>query len=100
MALIDRGRRRSRNVRGESLAKHPTTIAGLPASRDEELARLHAQVRALVTSYIGCIRAVSLAGGMQALERFWAEYKTVADAVHALDAVPDIGTVIQLPPRA
>ncbi len=54
------------------------------------------QVKKLIAAHAGLIRAVQLAGGMSALERFWKEYKEVGDAVQALDALPQKAVVIDI----
>jgi hypothetical protein len=39
---------------------------------------------------------LQLHGGMAALERFWADYKSVADNLHVLNAIPEKAAVIRL----
>jgi hypothetical protein len=67
--------------------------------RDEEVAKLQSQVDALVASHAACVRAVLNHGGMAALERFWIDYKGIADELRALKAIPQGGTVVELPQR-
>lgn len=64
--------------------------------RDEEVAKLRSQVDALVASHAACVRAVLKHGGMAALERFWIDYKGIADELRALKAIPPGGTVVEL----
>lgn len=54
------------------------------SARDSEALAL--QLKRMIAAHAGLIRAVQLAGGMSALERFWKEYKEVGDAVQMLDA--------------
>ncbi|MFQ6575178.1 hypothetical protein [Pseudomonas sp. UM16] len=57
---------------------------------------LELQVKRFVAVHAGVIRAVQLAGGMSALERFWNEYKEVGNAVQALDAAPKRADVLDI----
>lgn len=82
----------------------PATDQGEAASsalkqRDDEVAKLRSQVDALVASHAACVRAVLKHGGMAALERFWIDYKGIADQLRALKAIPTGGTVVELPQR-
>lgn len=61
-----------------------------------ETVELRAQVEALVTSHVACVRAVLRSGGMPALERFWKDYKAIGDAMRALNAVPAGAAVVKL----
>lgn len=69
------------------------------ASYREDIQRLKSQLTHMVAAHAGLIRAVQLAGGGPALERFWHEYKAVGDTVHSLSAVPDDRPVTSLPLR-
>jgi hypothetical protein len=55
------------------------------------------QVKALIASHAACVRAVMLLGGMQALERFWAEYRSIPETPREVDAVPAAACLIELP---
>jgi hypothetical protein len=89
-------------VQQQSIREIVTSSRGEDAPNDRaeqrraEIERLESQVTHLVAAHAGLIRAVQLAGGMAALERFWRDYKAVGDAVQALSAVPPTGRVIQL----
>ena len=63
------------------------------------MAELEVRVKARVASHAACVRAVMLHGGMQALEKFWADYKVIADTIRSLDAMPDSAEVIGLTSR-
>ena len=47
----------------------------------QDIKRLEAQLTHMVAAHAGLIRAVQMAGGGPALERFWRDYKAVGDAV-------------------
>ncbi|AQH06122.1 hypothetical protein A9R05_44830 (plasmid) [Burkholderia sp. KK1] len=96
MALIDDALRRQAEVRAiaaELQTSHAAMVDGNETQR-ARIATLNRHVNNLVAAHVGLIRAVQIAGGMSALERFWKEYKTIGDAVFALDAVPR-GAVVQ-----
>ena len=100
MTLIDDALRRQAEVRAiaaELQTSHASMVGGSETQR-ARIATLDRQVRNLVAAHVGLIRAVQLAGGMSALERFWKEYKTFGDAVFALDAVPR-GAAVQAFPE-
>lgn len=63
-------------------------------NRDNEVLVL--KLKRLIAAHAGLIRAVQLAGGMSALERFWKEYKEVGDAVQILDAAPAKAMVVDI----
>ena len=89
----------ARNVKTDPLVKQVNSAADTLAARRDDIARLEQQVKSLVASHVGCIRAVVSSGGMAALERFWKEYKSVADTVQALGALAATGVVVQLQAR-
>ncbi len=100
MALIDDALRRQAEVRAiaaELQTSHAAMVDGNETQR-ARIVTLDRQVKNLVAAHVGLIRAVQLAGGMSALERFWKEYRTIGDAVFALDAVPR-GAVVQAFPE-
>lgn len=74
-------------------------LAETLSQKTGDIERLQEQVRHLVASHAGLIRAVQLAGGMGALERFWKEYKAIGTAVHDLGAVPCNGQAVRLIPK-
>ncbi|MGJ7571569.1 hypothetical protein ACSFBX_13630 [Variovorax sp. RB2P76] len=95
--LISAARQRQAEIRRAAQNIVSTTAsADELALRTAEVKKLERQVRNLVAAHAGLIRAVQLAGGMNALSRFWKDYKAIADEVHALDAVPALGTVTHL----
>jgi adenylosuccinate lyase len=100
-ALIARAQQRQADARQlQGRAPHQqAALAETLSQKAGDIERLQEQVRHLVASHAGLIRAVQLAGGMGALERFWKEYKAVGNAVQSLGAVPGSGQVVQLTPR-
>ncbi len=59
MAVIDRARQRqsdARNVKAESLVSRAASVAGLPLSHNQELARLRAQVQVFARPSCYCLR--------------------------------------------
>lgn len=91
--------RDARKVRLEPVISRSATMAETLAARSADVRMLEAQVRSLVAATAACIRAVSQTGGTAALERFWSEYKEIADMVRTLRAMPAGGQIIDLPPR-
>ena len=57
----------------------------------QDIKRLEAQLTHMVAAHAGLIRAVQMAGGGPALERFWRDYKAVGDAVPPDGVEPRIG---------
>lgn len=51
------------------------------------------QVKALIASHAACIQAVMTAGGLNALERFWHDYKAIGEAVRPA-AMPSEGAEV------
>lgn len=100
LALIEQARQRqidARHVRSNPGAKRSASLSELLEERNRQVAVLEAQVTALVASHAACVRAVIMHGGIQALERFWRDYKVIADTVHGLDAVPGGADIVELP---
>ncbi len=98
--IIEEAKRRQEEARAVNVTPHrqrAATLAERLEHRDEEVALLRSQVKALVASHAACVRAVLLHGGMPALERFWTDYKGIGDAVRALGALPAGADVIELP---
>ena len=65
----------------------------------QEIKRLEDQLTHMVAAHAGLIRAVQMAGGGPALERFWRAYKAVGDAVHSHSAANVERPVANLPLR-
>jgi hypothetical protein len=96
-ALITDAQFQQQNIRGiVASSRGEDAPIDKAQKRREEIERLESQVTHLVAAHVGLIRAVQLAGGMAALERFWRDYKAVGDAVQSLSAVPSSGCVVQL----
>lgn len=86
----------ARSVRLRPATEQAEAATTALEKRDEEVAKLRSQVDALVASHAACVRAVLKHGGMAALERFWIDYKGIADELRALKAIPPGGTVVEL----
>jgi hypothetical protein len=102
MALIENAQKRqadARKLSTEPLRAKSERLQEALTQRNAEVAQLEATVRELAAAHAGLIRAVMLAGGMSALERFWADFKTVADTVHGLGAAPGTCQVVRLRER-
>lgn len=101
-ALIEKAQTLQENARrvriGPAQEQVEAASTALEKSK-EEVAKLRSQVDALVASHVACVRAVLNHGGMAALERFWIDYKGIADELRALKAIPQGGTVVELPQR-
>jgi hypothetical protein len=100
MTLIAAARQRqaeARNIAANLAPSLDPKNVGESAKRTTETKDLERQVRHLVAAHAGLIRAVQLAGGMGALERFWLEYKEVGDTVRELDAAPRNAVVLDFP---
>jgi hypothetical protein len=79
-------------------SKLEVLAAGLK-QRDNDIVKLQSKVDALAASYAAGIRAVQASGGMRGLERFWRDYKSIADEVRAAGAKVESAPVVDLPPR-
>ena len=100
MELISGAQQRqrdARSVRGSTSAQHQSLAEKLREA-NERNAVLEEQLRALIASHAACVRAVMLHGGTAALERFWTQYKAVADTVRELGAMPTGARVVPLNP--
>lgn len=101
-AMIGNAQKLQENARrvriGPALEQVEAASTALVKS-NEEVAKLRSQVDALVASHVACVRAVLKHGGMAALERFWIDYKGIAAELRALKAIPQGGTVVELPQR-
>lgn len=56
------------------------------------------QVKALIASHAACIQAVMTAGGLNALERFWHDYKAIGEAARPATMPSERAEVIHLKP--
>lgn len=102
-ALINDAQVRQKALRSIALEPHHRKVSSVTErlrEQTEEAQALRAQVSALVTSHVACIRAVLRHGGMPALERFWVDYQAIGAAVRDAGAMPPGADVIQLPPRS
>ena len=100
--LIDEAKRRQTEARAIALGPHRQRMASVSEQlqrKTEESTQLQAQLSALVASHVACVRAVLRNGGIQALERFWKDYKDIGDSIRAAGAVPASAEVITLPSR-
>ena len=99
MQLISSALQRQNDARAiaQACVREPTRrSADELAKRSAEVSSLREQVQTLTAGHLGLIRAVQATGGMAALERFWRDYKNVADALHNLKAIPEESNVIHL----
>lgn len=98
-ALIDRARTRqndARSVRHEPMLKKAATLAEQLDEKSATVATLERQVKSLVASHVACVRAVMQHGGMQSLQRFWADYRDIAKTLAELDALPSGAEIIEI----
>ncbi|WP_454766107.1 hypothetical protein [Cupriavidus campinensis] len=96
MTLIAQAQQRQRDARcvvGAPLREKSVRLSEALSKRSEEVQELRIQVRQLVAGHVALIRAVQLAGGSIGLERFWKDYKSVADDLRKLGAIPEKGQV-------
>ena len=102
MKLITGAQQRQRDARQVKLAPitdGTLTVTEKLAKKTQTVEILEAQVRTLVAATAACIRAVQQRGGMPALERFWVDYKSIADSVRGLGAMPPGATVVDISSR-
>lgn len=98
MRLIERAQVRQRQLRTK-LNPHVAHVTSLSAKLEQSsqlVKELEAQVRALVASHTACIQAVMQSGGMDALQRFWRDYKAVEHSLRAVSAFPDCAEAVNL----
>jgi hypothetical protein len=104
MALILAARQQQEHVRAiaagftspstpAAAAKH---VEGMSVLQTADVQALQLKLRRMVAAHAALIRAVQLAGGMGALERFWKEYKDIADTVMELEAATANAVVVEL----
>lgn len=99
MDLIDQAQQRqidARNVREGPAERRSESMAVRLKEQSHRIVELEGQVEALVASHAACIRAIMLHGGMQGVERFWADYKHIGDTVKNLGATPKPAGVTRL----
>lgn len=103
MELIAQAQQRqidARNVREGPAERRSESMTARIKEQSRRIVELEGQVEALVASHAACIRAVMLHGGMQGVERFWADYKHIGDTVKALGAIPKPAGIVRLPKSA
>ncbi len=98
MEMITNAQARQKQLRG---ALNPHFVQS--KSLSDKLAQakdandlLGAQVKALVASHAACIQAVMKAGGLNALERFWHDYKAIGETVRPTTMPSERAEVIPL----
>lgn len=99
MALISSAQQRQQDARRVSvapIAEKNNKLGERLVKSQGEVQQLEQTVRFLAAGHASLIRAVQLAGGMASLERFWKEYKQVADGLHGSGATPPGAKVLQL----
>lgn len=97
--LIDKAKQRqtdARNVRGVPTPQRTASLAGQLAEKSERLKVLEERVAVLVASHVACVRAVMKHGGVQALQRFWKDYRQIGEGLEDMQAVPQGAQVIAL----
>lgn len=90
-ALLTSARQTQLMIRAEAGKPHDEKASGLAVELEAAQARvseLEEQVKALASSHAECVKAVMRHGGMQALERFWQDYKAIGDSVREADGMP------------
>lgn len=100
LALIEGAQQRqvdARRISTEPEKRRSESLSEMLEERNRQIAELEARVVALIASHAACVRAVMQHGGMQALERFWADYKSVADVLREVAALPGKADVVGLP---
>lgn len=98
MRLIDQAQNRQRQLR-TTLNPHvvrATSLSEQLAQKNDRVKELEGQVRTLIASHAACVQAVMAVGGMNALQRYWKEYKAIGESLRAISAFPDSGDVVQL----
>ena len=98
MEMITNAQARQKQLRG---ALNPHFVQS--QSLSDQLAQakdandmLGVQVKALIASHAACIQAVMTAGGLNALERFWHDYKAIGEAVRPTVMPSERAEVIHL----
>lgn len=97
MALIAKAQQRqwdARQISSKPLREKSARLSELLSKRSAEAELLRKQVTHLVAGHVALIRAVQLAGGSAALERFWDDYKNVAQELQRIGAVPEWQNVV------
>lgn len=100
-ALIAAAQAQQQGVRNiVAYGREPSSLQDQATGYRQDIKRLEAQLAHMVAAHAGLIRAVQMAGGGPALERFWRDYKAVGDTVHSLSAANAERAVTHLPLRA
>lgn len=76
-------------VKSKSLSERLTQAEDVNGS-------LGVQVKALIASHAACVQAVMKAGGLNALERFWTEYRAIGELVRPTTLNPERAEVVPL----
>jgi hypothetical protein len=95
MAMIADAQKRQSLARGDGHSQ-PGSLTRLLEERNARIKVLESQIRALVASHAACVRAVMMHGGTRGLERFWTEYKAIADTVREVGGMPPSADVFEL----
>lgn len=99
MTLIERAQQRqgdARHISNRPLREKGARLSGMVSKQAAEIETLRTQVRHLVAGHVALIRAVQLAGGYAALERFWSDYRNTAQALEQIGAIPEQQNVVEL----
>lgn len=86
----------ARHVRAGPDVQRSVSLAEQLDAKSVEIKELQQQVQNLVASHAACVRAVMQHGGMQALQKFWSEYRPIAESLIALEAIPPGAQVIPI----
>jgi hypothetical protein len=102
LKLIDKAIQRqsdARHVKTLPIANRAASLSEQLHDRNLRVTQLESQVKALVASHAACIRAVQLHGGVRALEKFWVDYKAIAETLREVNALPSGAEVIAISPN-
>ncbi|WP_454753884.1 hypothetical protein [Cupriavidus necator] len=102
MTLIEQARQRqgdARHISNRPLREKGARLSEMVSQQALEIETLRTQVRHLVAGHVALIRAVQLAGGYAALERFWSDYRNTAQALEQIGAIPEHQNVVELKGR-
>ena len=99
MRLIADAQTRQEDARAIANRVRGSTVRQVPCRDREQAAEietLKGRLEKLVAGHASLIRAVQLAGGMNALERFWRDYKSVADEIRRSGAAGAAGMLVSI----
>ncbi len=85
-----------RSVRAGPRVQKAATLADQLEAKSARIRELEQQVQNLIASHAACVRAVMQHGGMQTLQVFWRDYKTIAQSLNSIQAIPPGAQVIQI----